>query len=114
MPIAPRPLPRSFARALLASLWIAASFAAFPLTPAMAQPRTGFSATLATPLPAPRREIINGQVWRCEGDRCTAPDDGARPMIACQRVVETFGAVSAFNGPKGALPPEQLARCNAG
>jgi len=105
---------RALPRALLASLWIAGSFAAFPVTPAAAQSPTGFAATLASPLAAPRREIINGQVWRCEGDRCTAPDDGSRPLIACQRVVETFGPVSGFSGPRGALSPEQLARCNAG
>jgi len=106
--------PRSFTRALIASLWIAASFAAMPVTPAMAQPRAGFSATLVTKLDQPRREIINGQVWRCEADRCTAPDDGSRPLIACQRVVETFGQVAGFTGPRGALPAEILARCNGG
>ena len=73
----------------------------------------GYSATLAAPAPAAKKAVINGVVWRCEGDACAAPLDGARPAIACGKMVRAFGAVTRFASPKGDLSAEDLARCNA-
>ncbi len=82
--------------------------------PSLAAPKAGaFSATLAVALPAPRREIINGVMWRCEGNQCAAPADGARAQSACAAVVRKFGTVANFTAPQGALAEAELARCNA-
>jgi hypothetical protein len=69
-------------------------------------------ATLAAPLAAPRREIIEGATWRCEGDRCAAPANGGRAMAVCGKVARKFGTITRFTSPQGELSAEQLARCN--
>jgi hypothetical protein len=79
--------------------------------PAEAQ-SAGYSATLAAPAAA-RKAVVNGVVWRCEGDTCVAPLDGARPAIACGKMVRAFGSVTRFASPKGELSADDLARCNA-
>jgi hypothetical protein len=81
--------------------------------PAEAAPGGVYAAVLITPLAVPRREIIDGAVWRCDRDRCTAPADGARPQSLCSKVARKFGPVSRFATPKGELTDEQLMRCNA-
>ena len=73
----------------------------------------GYSATLAAPLPAAKKAVVNGVIWKCDGDSCAAPLDGARPAIACAKMVRAFGAVTRFADPKGDLAAEDLARCNA-
>jgi hypothetical protein len=78
-----------------------------------AAPRAGYGAVLATPLPAPRHEIVGGLLWKCAGGQCAAPADGSRPVLVCQRVAKAFGAVTRFTGPAGELSGEDLSRCNA-
>jgi hypothetical protein len=94
---------------------IAGAFASIALAPAAAaSPHSaGYSVALATPLAAPKREILNGVIWRCEGDQCAGAADGSRPVLACQRVASAFGTVARFSGPKGDLGADDLARCNA-
>ena len=106
-----RKLPRA---PIAAALALAGTLASFSVTtgPARAAPSGVYSAALATPLAAARREIIDGAIWRCEGNRCTAPADGARPQAICGKVARKFGPVSRFATPQGELSAEQLARCN--
>jgi hypothetical protein len=77
-----------------------------------AAPRGLYEAALATPLAAPRQEIVGGVLWKCAGERCAAPADGSRPVVICQRVAKTFGQVARFTTPAGALSAEELSRCN--
>ena len=106
-----RTLPRTLITAALALAGTIASFAA-TTTPARAAPASAYVAMLTTPLAAPRREIIDGVIWRCEGDRCAAPADGARAQTLCVKVARKFGPVASFATPQGALSAEQLTRCN--
>jgi hypothetical protein len=109
-----RRMPRSLIAAALALASTLTSFAVI-VTPAVAAPRGGaYAATLATPLTQPRREIVEGAVWRCQGDRCSAPADGARALTICSKVSRRFGEVARFSTPQGELATAELARCNAG
>ena len=100
------------ARSSAAQLFLLAAVAfAAPVT--AQSPSAGYSATLAAPAPAAKKAVVNGVVWHCEGDTCAAPLDGARPAIACGRMVRAFGTVTRFASPKGELSAEDLARCNA-
>lgn len=101
---------------LLAGLAITGTIASFTATtaPAQAAARGGaFVASLAAPLAQPRHEILDGVLWRCEGDRCLATADAPRPVMTCGRVAKKFGEVVHFATPAGALSNEDLARCNA-
>lgn len=73
---------------------------------------SGYSATLAAALPAPKAEIVNGVLWKCAGVACAAPDQGSRPVLVCQKVARKFGEVARFAGPDGELAAEDLAKCN--
>jgi hypothetical protein len=80
--------------------------------PAQAAPRGSYVAALATPLAAPRQEIVDGVLWKCAAERCAAPSEGSRPVLVCQRVAKAFGAVARFTTPSGELSSEELSRCN--
>jgi hypothetical protein len=78
-----------------------------------AAPRAGaYVASLAAPLASPKQEIIGGVMWKCAGESCSAPAEGSRPLLVCERVVKKFGAVSRFASPEGELSAEELTRCN--
>ncbi len=106
-----RKLPRALIAAALA---LAGTIASFSVTtgPARAASAGVYSAALATPLTAARREIIDGAIWRCEGNRCSSPADGARIQTVCGKVARKFGPLAGFATPQGELSAEQLARCN--
>ena len=63
--------------------------------------RGAYAVQLARALPEARREIIDGAIWRCEGDRCSAPADGARAVAVCGKVARRFGPVARFAAPAG-------------
>lgn len=111
-----RPRRRAlYTSAVTAALSLAATLASFTITvtPAEAAARgTVHVAALASPLAAPKREIVDGALWRCEGDRCSASVEGSRPVRICGRVAKKFGEVARFTSPEGDLPAEDLARCN--
>lgn len=94
-------------------LLAAVALAGAPATAIAQGASTGYSATLAAPAPAAKKAVVNGVVWHCEGDTCAAPLDGARPIIACGKMVRAFGTVTRFATPKAELSAEDLARCNA-
>lgn len=80
---------------------------------APAAARSGaYAVSLATPLAAPRQEIIDGVMWKCAGESCSAPAEGSRPLLVCERVAKKFGAVARFASPQGELSAEALTRCN--
>ena len=110
-------IQRTFSRTLIvAGLALAGTLASFgaTTTPAYAQPAAkGYTATLAAPVEAPTRQVINGVLWKCEGDSCSAPLDGSSPATACAKAVRKLGAFTRFATPKGELSADQLQRCNA-
>lgn len=98
-----------------AMLALTAAASAFVATAAPLRAATAgsYSATLATPLPAPKKVIVSGVLWSCAGDVCQAPRDGSQPVMACARLVMKLGPVTRFAVARGELPGEELARCNA-
>lgn len=98
--------------ATLALIGTAASFAVTTAPAHAAAARGAYAVELASALPEARREIIDGAIWRCEGDRCSAPADGARAVAVCGKVARRFGPVTRFAAPQGELTAEQLSRCN--
>ena len=83
--------------------------------PAVAQAPAPTSLTLTDAAKAPARAtIIDGARWSCEGATCTASGGTEQPATrACRRVVQKFGAVSAFSYKGVELSAEELAVCNA-
>ena len=108
-----RMLPRVLIPATLALVATVASFSATAVPAHAASSGGAYAVALASPLPAARREIIDGIIWRCAADRCSAPADGARAAAICGKVARKFGPVARFAAPQGELTPEQLTRCNA-
>ena len=109
--------PRMSRSPIAAALAMACTLATFAVTaePATAAPRGGaYAAVLASPLPQPRSAIVDGVVWRCQGDRCAAPADGGRVQTVCSKVSRRFGELARFATPQGDLAAAELARCNAG
>lgn len=101
---------------IAAALAVTGTFATFAATttPAAAQtPAKGYSASLVSPVDAPRREVIGGVLWKCEGSACAAPLDGSRAQNSCARLVRKVGPITRFASPKGELSAEDLQRCNA-
>lgn len=94
---------------------IAAAGLALVGAQAQAAPRGGaYVAALATPLTSAKQEIISGVLWKCAGESCTAPAEGSRPMMVCERVAKKFGPLARFASPAGELSAEDLSRCNGG
>ena len=81
-------------------------------TPASAQTGGFYRAELAAPLDAPRKEVLNGIVWHCEGASCTAPKASARAEIVCGKLARKVGAVASFAHGEDALDDAALGRCN--
>ena len=101
----------------LASAALAAGLALAAATglaaPAQAAPHAGvYALVLASPLAEPRQEIVDGVLWKCAGEQCSAPAQGGRAVLTCGRVARKIGAVARFTAPEGALTAEELARCN--
>ncbi len=107
-----RKLPRTL---LIIAMALAGTLATFalPVAAVQAAERSTYAVTLAKPLEAPQREIISGAMWRCEGDRCSAPARGERAAALCGKVARAFGEVARFEGPQGELDAGALAKCNA-
>lgn len=106
-----RTLSRNLVLAGLALVGTISSFTA-TTSPAFAAQRGAYVASLVAPLEAPKRQILDGAVWRCEGSTCSAPADGGRAVLVCNRVAKTFGEVARFETPRGELTAEDLTRCN--
>lgn len=102
---------RNIVLAGLALFGTVASFSA-TVSPAQAAPAR-YTAKLSAAIEAPVRKVVNGVIWNCNGDTCTGPVDGARPLNTCAKVVKAFGTLASFTGPKGELSAEDLQTCNA-
>lgn len=104
-------LARRCGRFALAELALATVFALGG--PAQAAPQAGaYAAVLAAPT-AQRQAVIDGVLWKCAGEQCSAPAQGGRAVPTCGRVARKFGPVARFTAPQGELTSEELTRCNA-
>ncbi len=108
----PTVMTRTFPLAVLAMALTSASFGLTTFPAHAAARSSSYIATLATPLTQAKRDIIDGVVWRCEADRCSAPADGERAAGICAKVARKFGPLNQFSGPQGTFGPDELARCN--
>ena len=90
---------------------IAMSLAVAAAAPAFAQ-GAAMRAELATPQEADRELIIDGRVWTCSGNACTAPGDDPRPTIACRKLARKLGPVTRFTTRQSELDEAGLATCN--
>lgn len=95
-----------------ASLGLAGLFLALGAVPAQAGTAGVYSATLQTPVAAPRQEILDEALWKCAGDTCSARVSGSKPLFTCQRVVRKLGPVARFTIPGGELSAAEVAQCN--
>ena len=106
----------SLTRSLLAAgLALAGTLVSFTATTTNAQAAAAqrYTVQLDSALEAPKSKIINGVVWDCNGNNCSAEVDGSRTIYTCIKVAKAFGEVESFAGPKGALSADELAQCNA-
>jgi hypothetical protein len=108
-------ISQALPRALFATAALFGTLAGFAVTtqPAAAANGGSYTVSLASALAEPRREIVNGVLWRCEGQTCTATADGSRDIMACRRVAKAIGEVTGFVSPAGTMKQEDIARCNA-
>lgn len=103
-------ISRSLSCAILAG---ALALAGTVVSPAHAAPRGGaYTVALSAALAEPREDIIDGVLWKCSSDQCSAQATGSRPVMVCTRVARKFGPVASFTSPQGDLSADELARCN--
>lgn len=71
-------------------------------------------ATLVAPTSARNPIIGFSTTYTCTGTSCSGPASNARhgDERACRELARGAGPVASFEGLKGALPADQLARCN--
>ena len=66
---------------------------------------------------SPVEVVIDGRIWRCEGNTCAAnPNDGAdseRISTECHRAAFQLGKFSAYQTGSQSLNDAELATCNA-
>jgi hypothetical protein len=107
---------RPLSGALLAfTLSAATLLGPFALAPANAAAGTGYyRATLAAPLAEPRKEILSGVVWNCDGAECGGTKSGSRAVIVCGRLAGKLGEVASFSYGRDTLDAGELATCNKG
>jgi len=79
--------------------------------PALSQTQT-MRAEFTTSQDANKEVVIDGRLWTCSGNACTAPGDDARPAIACRKLARKLGPVARFATPQAELNAAGLATCN--
>jgi hypothetical protein len=79
-------------------------------TPLLAQ-AGGMRAELAAPVAREGQLYIDGVVWNCAGQACTARAADPRPAIACRKLARKVGTVARFSG-RAELDAAGLATCN--
>ena len=56
--------------------------------------------------------VIDGRMWSCTGNACTARGDDPRPAVACRKLARKLGPVTRFATPQAELDAAGLATCN--
>ena len=72
-------------------------------------------ATLAAAVSEPRKVIIDGRLWSCEGEKCTAGSQGKNQPIGreCARAAKVLGPIVAYRQGGKELNSAGIAACNA-
>src|SRR5687768_7960835 len=96
-------LPHLLAAALAATSFVGA--------PASAQ-AAGLRAEFAAPFERSTEVVIDGRMWSCSGNACTARADDPRPAVACRKLARKLGTVTRFATPQSELNAAGLATCN--
>jgi hypothetical protein len=79
--------------------------------PVLAQGQT-MRAEFTAPQDGNREVVVDGRVWTCSGNACTAQGDDARPAVACRKLARKLGPVTRFATPQSELNTAGLATCN--
>lgn len=87
--------------------------AALLAAPALAQ-TAPIRATMAAPVAQDGPVRALATTWQCAGATCTGPAINGRfgDARGCREIAHAAGAVTAYEGAKGALPADDLAKCN--
>jgi hypothetical protein len=81
--------------------------------PALAQ-TAGLRAEFAAPFEQSSEVVVDGRLWSCSGNACTARGTDPRPAIACRKLARKLGPVSRFASGETELDAAALASCNQG
>jgi hypothetical protein len=69
-------------------------------------------AEIATSRDGTSEVVVDGRLWTCAANACTASGDDPRPAIACRKLARKLGPVTRFATRHGELDPAGLATCN--
>jgi hypothetical protein len=73
-------------------------------------------AQLQAPVAAPFEKIVDGRIWRCEGQSCVgATSVGARQPVLreCKRAAKALGSFVSYKSGSRQLDGEDAKACNA-
>ena len=94
-------------------LTLALATAVVLAVPALAQTGAPIRVTLAAPAATGTVKAI-ATTWTCTGAACTGPAINSRfgDARGCREIAKAAGAVTAYEGEKGPLGADDLAKCN--
>ena len=74
---------------------------------------TTFTLKLDTPKAEAQQIVVDGYLWSCEGDTCSATLNRKKATVrTCQKVAREIGSFASFENENGALDTAQLDKCN--
>jgi len=75
---------------------------------------TTFTLKLETPKTEAQQIVVDGNLWSCEGDTCSATLNRKKATVrTCQKAAREIGAFVSFENENGALSEAQLNKCNS-
>lgn len=75
---------------------------------------TAFTLKLDTPKAEAQQFVVDGYLWSCEGDTCSATIKRKKVTVrTCQKVAREIGSFVSFENENGALDAAQLDKCNS-
>ena len=79
-----------------------------------AAPEAPIRVTLAAPVAQDGAVKALATSWQCTGTACTGPAINGRfgDARGCREIAHAAGAVAAYQGAKGPLGADELAKCN--
>ncbi|MBH5321058.1 CC_3452 family protein [Aurantiacibacter sediminis] len=102
---------KRFAAAALSAILPLAALAAPAATQATGTSQHYFEATLLAPTEE-ETAIAGGVVFRCDGESCTGPRSGDRPLRVCSDLRRDVGQIASFKVRGELMSDAMLARCN--
>lgn len=97
----------------MTKLALALAAATVLAVPALAQAGAPIRVTLAAPAANSTVKAI-ATTWTCAGASCTGPAINGRfgDARGCREIAKAAGAVASYEGEKGPLGADDLAKCN--